>query len=198
MTKELIQHIFEPFFTTKGIGKGTGLGLAAVYSTITDHHGCITIFSEPGAGSIFKLYLPLSPEKKSAASTPDELLHGSGGVLLVDDEEIIREVDKTLLEELGYRVYLAEDGQEALDVYVREKDHISLVILDMLMPRMGGRETLLQLMEINPDIRVLVSSGFYQEGTVNELKKIGAIGFLQKPYIYQELCSAVANAISTP
>lgn len=197
MTKELIQHIFEPFFTTKGIGKGTGLGLAAVYSTITDHHGCIGIFSEPGVGSIFKLYLPLSPEKKSSVSTPDDLLHGSGGVLLVDDEEIIRDVDKTLLEELGYRVYLAENGQEALEVYRREKDHISLVILDMLMPKMGGKETLQRLMEINPDIRVLVSSGFYQEGTVNELKSIGAIGFLQKPYIYQELCTAVANAIGT-
>ncbi|MDD2732984.1 MAG: response regulator [Desulfuromonadaceae bacterium] len=195
MTKELIQRIFEPFFTTKGVGKGTGLGLAAVYSTITDHHGCISIISEPGIGSIFKLYLPLAPEKKNTVSATKELIRGSGGILLVDDEEIIRDVGKTLLEELGYRVYLAEDGQQALEVYARERDNISLIILDMLMPRMGGKETLLRLMEKYPDVRILISSGFHQGGTVDELKRIGAIGFLQKPYIYQELCTVVADSL---
>jgi len=195
MTKEIIQHVFEPFFTTKGIGKGTGLGLAAVYGTVTDHHGCINIYSEPGIGTSFKLYLPLSGEKKAEVTCREELIHGSGGVLLVDDEEILRDVGKALLEGLGYQVYLAEDGEQALETYAREKGSISLVILDMLMPRMGGKETLMRLMESYPDIRVLISSGFNQEGTVDELIKIGAKGFLQKPYLCQELCKAVAEAL---
>jgi signal transduction histidine kinase len=195
MTKEVIQHIFEPFFTTKEVGKGTGLGLAVVYGTITDHHGCITIYSEPGIGTVFKIYLPVSHEKKVEVATSEELIHGSGGVLLVDDEEIVRAVGEAILEDSGYRVYLAEDGEHALEVYAREKNNISLVILDMLMPRMGGKETLARLMEINPDIPVLISSGFHQEGTIDELEKLGARGFLQKPYHSHVLCKAVADAV---
>ena len=195
ITKENIQHVFEPFFTTKEVGKGTGLGLAAVYGTITDHLGCINIYSEPGIGTVFKIYLPLSGGKKTVAPSADELIRGSGGILLVDDEEILRDVGKSLLEELGYRVYLAEDGEQALEVYAQDKKDISLVILDMLMPRMGGKETLVRLMDEFPDIRVLISSGFHQERTVDELVKLGARGFLQKPYIKQELGKAVAEAL---
>ena len=196
MTKDIIRRAFEPFFTTKGIGKGTGLGLAAVYGTITDHSGCVTVYSEPGTGTVFKLYFPLSGNKKLPVSECEELVHGSGGILLVDDEEILREVGQTQLENLGYRVYLAENGEQALEVYAREKDNISLVILDMIMPGMGGRETLVRLRESYPDIRVLISSGFSQEETVNELESLGAKGFLQKPYIRQELCKAIAEAIN--
>ena len=195
ITEENIQHVFEPFFTTKEVGKGTGLGLAAVYGTITDHLGCINIYSEPGIGTVFKIYLPLSGGKKTVAPSADELIRGSGGILLVDDEEILRDVGKSLLEELGYRVYLAEDGEQALEVYARDKKDISLVILDMLMPRMGGKETLVRLMDEYPDIRVLISSGFHQERTVDDLVKLGARGFLQKPYIKQELGKAVAEAL---
>jgi PAS domain S-box-containing protein len=195
MTKEIIQHIFEPFFTTKGIGKGTGLGLAAVYSTVTDHQGCINVYSEPGFGTVFKLYLPLSCEQNTLTVCSEELTNGSGGVLLVDDEEILREVGTALLETLGYQVFLAEDGVQALEIYEQEKENISLVILDMLMPRMGGKETLQRLMEVYPDIRVLISSGFSQEGTVDELIKLGAKGFLQKPYLCQELGRVVAAAL---
>ncbi len=196
MTGEIIKHVFEPFFTTKEVGKGTGLGLAAVYGTITDHQGCINIFSEPGIGTIFKLYLPLSGDKVIEGTSSEELIRGSGGVLLVDDEEILRDVGQCILEDLGYRVYLAEDGEQALEVYAREKDHISLVILDMLMPRMSGKETLIKLIESYPDISVLILSGFHQEGTAHELEKLGAKGFLQKPYLRQELCKAVAEAMT--
>ncbi|MDD2309211.1 MAG: response regulator [Desulfuromonadaceae bacterium] len=195
MTTEIIQHVFEPFFTTKGVGKGTGLGLATVYGTVTDHQGCITVYSEPGIGTVFKLYLPLSCGENTPAVCSEELIHGSGGVLLVDDEEILREVGKALLEGLGYQVYLAEDGVQAMELYAREKGSVSLVILDMLMPRMGGKETLLLLMESYPDVRVLISSGFSQEGTVDELIKLGAKGFLQKPYLCQELGRTVAAAL---
>jgi len=195
ITKENIQHIFEPFFTTKEVGKGTGLGLAAVYGTVTDHHGCITISSEPGLGTVFKLYLPLSSEKNMEVTSCSELVRGTGGVLLVDDEEILRSVGKSLLEELGYRVYLAEDGEQALEVYGREREHISLVILDMVMPVMGGKEALVRLRERYPDIRILISSGFNQEGSVDELKRLGAQGFLNKPYLLNELSRAVAESI---
>ncbi len=195
MTKEILQHVFEPFFTTKEVGKGTGLGLAAVYGTITDHHGCISVTSEPGVGTIFKLYLPLSIGHKNDTASSEELTRGSGGILLVDDEEILRTIGEALLEDLGYRVYLAEDGEHALEVYAREKENISLVILDMVMPRMSGKETLIRLIESSPDIRILISSGFHQEGTADELERLGAKGFLRKPYLRQELYKAVSDAI---
>lgn len=193
--KEIINRVFEPFFTTKEVGKGTGLGLAAVYGTITDHHGSINIYSEPGLGTVFKLYLPLSGENIVEGAVKEELIHGSSGILLVDDEELIRDVGQSLLESMGYRVYLAEDGEQALKVYAREKQAISLVILDVVMPVMGGKETLIRLMESDPDVRVLISSGFHQEKTFNDLLKLGAKGILQKPYLRQELCKAVAEAI---
>ena len=194
-TNQSLTHSDRQGLCVRSCFSGTGLGLAAVYGTVTDHHGCISIFSEPGTGTVFKLYLPLSGDKRVDDSCAEELICGSDGILLVDDEEILRDVGKSLLEGLGYRVYLAEDGEHALEIYAREKEHISLVILDMLMPIMGGKETLLRLMERDPDIRVLILSGFNQEGTVDELEKLGARGFLQKPYLCQELSKAVAEAL---
>lgn len=195
MTKEIIAQVFEPFFTTKGVGKGTGLGLAAVYNMITDMHGCITVASEPGIGTIFKLYLPLSETKRAEAVSSEEPVHGTGGILFVDDEEIIRSVGKAILEELGYKVFLAEDGVQALELYAREKQNIVLVILDMVMPIMNGKEALLQLIKSYPEVRVLISSGFNQEGAVSDLLECGAKGFIQKPYSMPELCKAVVEAM---
>jgi len=195
MKKDMIHRIFEPFFTTKEVGKGTGLGLAGVYNMVTTHKGCISVYSEPGTGTVFKLYLPLTGRNNTDSTSPEELIHGSGGILFVDDEEIIRDVSQALLEELGYNVYLAQDGVQALEMYGRERNNISLIILDMLMPRMGGKETLAQLKDSYPEIPVLVSSGFHHAGTVDDLKKLGAKGFLQKPYLRQDLGKAVAEAI---
>jgi len=194
MTDEVLKHIFEPFYTTKEIGKGTGLGLASVYGTVKQHHGFIQVHSEPEVGTTFKLYFPLVGDGKCATSRDEDFVSGSGGILLVDDEEMIRSTGRMLLEELGYSVYLAEDGKMALEVYGRESDNISLVILDMIMPRMGGREALLQLMAKFPDARVLITSGFHQEGTKEELLHDGALGFIQKPFSKIELCRAVAMA----
>jgi CheY-like chemotaxis protein len=197
MTKEIVERVFEPFFTTKEVGKGTGLGMAAVYGTITDHHGSITIYSEPGVGSVFKIHLPLSLEKHVELCTEEELIHGSGGILLVDDEELIRVVGKDLLEKMGYRVYLADDGEQALEVYANEKNDISLVIMDMIMPKKGGKEALIALLEFDPSVRVLIASGFHQERIVDEIVSLGAVGFLQKPYHFVELSKSVSKAIST-
>jgi len=197
MKKDVLQRIFEPFFTTKEVGKGTGLGLAAVYGITTDHHGCITVQSEPGIGTIFKLYFPLSFQNKPEIESTEDIVRGSGGILLVDDEQIIRFVGQELLEDLGYRVYLAEDGEQALAVYARERENISLVILDLVMPVLGGKETLERLKKNYPDILVLISSGFHRDGAADELQKLGAKGFLKKPYLRQELYKAVAETLGT-
>jgi signal transduction histidine kinase/FixJ family two-component response regulator len=197
ISKENLPRVFEPFFTTKDVGKGTGLGLAAVYGTIKEHHGCINICSEPGIGTVFKLYLPVTGERKPEITHSEELIPGTGGVLLVDDEELLRNIGQAILEELGYRVFLACNGEQALEVYAREREHISLVILDVVMPVMDGKEALVKLKEKYPDIRVLIASGFNQIGTVDEFVTLGAKGFLKKPYYRQELCKAVAESIQT-
>jgi CheY-like chemotaxis protein len=195
MTKEVVEHIFEPFFTTKPVGKGTGLGLAAVYGTVRGHHGGLHVQSVPGAGSVFTIYLPMTGEGVSDPIGSREAVAGDGGILLVDDEEILRDVGRDLLEDLGYTVFLAEDGEHALEVFDRHRSDISLVLMDMIMPRMGGRETFLRLREQAPELKVLFCSGFSREGTNDELVGLGASGFIQKPYNRSELSRAVAEAL---
>jgi signal transduction histidine kinase/CheY-like chemotaxis protein len=194
ISKEIINRIFEPFFTTKPQGKGTGLGLAAVYGTIQDHQGSINVYSEPGNGTVFNVYLPVSSEYLSLV-VEDAAIQGSGGVLLVDDEPILLSVGQALLEELGYTVYLAEDGNQALKVYAQQQSHIQMVLLDMIMPGLNGRETLVQLRKLNPDVSVVFCSGFHREGTNDELLQLGAQGFIQKPFSRAALSRIVADLI---
>jgi len=196
MTSEIIEHIFEPFFTTKDQGKGTGLGLAAVYGTVSQHHGTINVYSEPGLGTVFKVYLPVSDETPVVASE-GEAVSRNGGILYVDDEAILLSTGQSLLEDLGYSVLLAENGMQAIEIYAREREHIQLILLDMIMPGLNGKETFLQLLEIDPDVRVLFCSGVHQEGTAEELIQLGAKGFIQKPYSRVALSRAVAKAIAT-
>ncbi|MFA7402737.1 MAG: response regulator [Pelobacteraceae bacterium] len=195
MTKEIMNHIFEPFFTTKVVGKGTGLGLAAVYGTVRSHQGEVSVQSNPGVGSVFRLYLPLIDEDSVPVVFNGETVTGSGGILLVDDEEILRDVGCDLLEELGYTVYLAENGEQALEVFSAHRNDISLVMLDMIMPKMGGKETFLRLREQDPSVKVLFCSGFNREGTGDELVGMGAGGFIQKPYNRSELSQAVVRVL---
>lgn len=195
MTKEVMEHIFEPFFTTKGVGKGTGLGLAAVYGAVRSHQGDVCVQSEPGVGSAFKIYLPMTesgivPPLVDAGAVP-----GKGGILLVDDEQILLEVGRELLEDLGYTVYLAENGERALEVFAAHRSDILLVMLDMNMPKMGGKESFLRLREQAPGLKVLFCSGFSRAGTGDELLAMGASGFIQKPYNRNELSRAVARAL---
>lgn len=193
--KEDLEHIFDPFFTTKEIGKGAGLGLAAVYSIVKEHRGSINVFSEPGTGTVFKLYLPLADEQQIGTISPHLTRNASGGVLLVDDEQLIRETGKALLEDHGFQVFLAEDGRQALEVYDREREHISLVIMDVVMPVMSGKDALKLLSSTYPDIKVLISSGFHQDENYDTFIKLGAVGFIRKPYRSQELFKAVDEAI---
>jgi len=195
MTKAVMGHIFEPFFTTKGIGKGTGLGLAAVYGTVRSHRGELYVQSEPGSGSVFKIYLPMVEQGIVPSPCHGGVVTGKGGVLLVDDEAILRDVGRDLLENLGYTVYLAENGVEAQEVFAAHRNDIVLVMLDIRMPKMGGKEAFLLLREQAPDLKVLFCSGFSREGTDAELLGLGASGFIQKPYNRNELSRAVAAVL---
>ncbi len=195
MTREVMEHIYEPFFTTKAVGKGTGLGLAAVYGTVRGHGGGLFVQSEPGAGSVFKIYLPMVEEGLVSSVGSGDAVAGDGGILLVDDEKILRDVGRDLLEDLGYTVFLADNGEHALEVFGTHRSEISLVMMDMIMPKMGGKEAFLRLRELAPELKVLFCSGFSREGTGDELVGLGASGFIQKPYNRGELSRAVVEAL---
>jgi two-component system cell cycle sensor histidine kinase/response regulator CckA len=189
-------RIFEPFFTTKEKGKGTGLGLAMVYGVIKNHGGFINVYSEAGEGSTFKIYLPLSgkPEVLECVSET-EMAGGHETILVVDDEEAIRQVAADILGSYGYRVRLANDGTEGVALFKREPGAIDMVLLDMVMPRQGGRETFLQLQKIDPTVRVLFSTGYSQNEKVNEIMALGIRGFIQKPYQVRDLLAKVRDVL---
>ncbi|MEI6208682.1 MAG: ATP-binding protein [Desulfuromonadales bacterium] len=195
--REIMSRIFEPFFTTKEQGKGTGLGLAAVYGTVRDHKGSINVFSETGHGTIFNVFLPLCTVKSATVEQGNGIVRGSGGILLIDDEEILRSVGGDLLGELGYTAYLAEDGLKGIELYARHRSSIVLVILDMLMPAMSGLDTFKLLQEIDPDVQVIFCSGFHNEGTDRQLKELGAKGFIQKPYSIGTLGRTLSEVIAS-
>lgn len=198
---EKIKHrIFEPFFTTKQNGKGTGLGLAVTYSIVKNHGGWINIYSEPGMGTEFKIYLPiLKEDDKIAADIKEipfkkELPKGTETILLVDDEQTIREIGSSLLLSLGYKVITASDGLEALDIYKQRASDISIVILDKVMPKMNGIEVFHRLREFDPDVKVIISSG-YAADEEESLKEVYITGFLNKPYTTTELAVFVREAL---
>ena len=179
------QRIFEPFFTTKEtkkMGKGTGLGLASVYGIIKNHNGIIDVYSKENEGTTFTIYLPASEKKIIKEELKGKILDGSETVLLVDDEDVIIEVSLEILNALGYQVLTARSGKEAIEVYKKNKDKIELVILDMIMPDMGGGETYDRIKEINPDIKVLLLSEYSTNGQAQEILDRGCDGFIQKPF----------------
>ncbi len=196
MDDSVKQRIFEPFFTTKEKGKGTGLGLSMVYGVVKNHGGFINVYSEAGEGATFKVYLPLSgkPEVLESASEM-ELAGGHEAILVIDDEEAIRELAADILESYGYRVHLAVDGEEGAAVFRKEASRFDLVILDMVMPKQGGRETFLELKKVDPAVRVLFSTGYSQNEKVNEILALGVKGFIQKPYQLKELLAKVRDIL---
>lgn len=199
MDEEVKKHIFEPFFTTKGIGKGTGMGLAMVYGVVKNHNGFITVDSELGKGSIFTIYLPASEmkteEKMEEIRTP---VAGTGTILIVDDEEAIRNLLSDTLSGLGYNTIEASNGKEAINFYLSNKDTIDLVILDLIMPVMGGEETLIRLREINPDVKVLIATGYGVSETLKDiLRDRGIKGFINKPFNIAEISEMIKTVLST-
>jgi len=183
MDRKTQERIFEPFFTTKEMGHGTGLGLASAYGIIKGHNGYIECDSKKGHGTTFRIYLPSSEKKsKKVFKTDEELIKGTETVLLADDEKEVREIGREILEAMGYRVLIARDGKEAISVYERNQDKIDIVILDLIMPKLGGGDVYDKIKEINPDVKVLLSSGYSIDGKAKEILDRGCNGFIQKPY----------------
>jgi PAS domain S-box-containing protein len=193
-------HIFEPFFTTKGPGKGTGLGLAMVFGIVQQHHGWIECHSVPGRGTRFDIYLPCyrGPAAPSVAlAQHGKLRGGNESILLVDDEALVRNIGRTILESVGYTVLLADDGEQAIDLYQRNEAPVHLIILDLTMPRMSGRDAMRRLLAINPEARILFASGYSAEH-LSEEDHEHIYGFVNKPYRPDDLILAVRAALDRP
>jgi CheY-like chemotaxis protein len=192
MDEKTCERIFDPFFTTKEMGRGTGLGLATVYGIIKGHKGMINVYSEPGQGTTFNVYLPASDkEVVKGRTTTGTAARGTETILVVDDEKMVLEVSRELLEFMGYRVYAVGSGQEAIAVYMEKRNEIDLVILDMIMPGISGGETFDRLKEINPDIKVVLSSGYSINGQAQEIMAKGCNAFIQKPFHLEKLSQIV-------
>jgi CheY-like chemotaxis protein len=196
MDRKTVGRVFDPFFTTKGIGRGTGLGLASAYGIVKAHGGYLDVESEPGKGTTFEVYLPATEkEVQEVVKTAAEVIKGTGTVLLVDDEQPVLEVGKELLEVMGYHVLAAIDGGEAVEIYEKNQDRLDIVILDMVMPGMGGGEVYDRLKEINPNVKVLLASGFAIDGEASTILERGCDAFIQKPFNMKELSEKINEIV---
>jgi len=186
---QTLEHIFEPFFSTKDEGKGSGLGLAMVREIVSRHAGFMRVKSEAGVGSQFSVYLPALPHQlvNQGKKKPVRVERGSGEVLVVDDEPMVLAFVQKALKRLGYRVLTADNGKEACRVFAPRAGEIDCVLLDMVMPEMGGLETLHKLRGINPRIRIIVSSGYDPDAETRKLVESGAVALLRKPYSLETL-----------
>jgi len=197
MDEKTKQRIFEPFFTTKGMGRGTGLGLASAYGIVKNHGGFINVYSEKGKGTTFTIYLPATGKelKEEKRGLSEELLRGTETVLLVDDEDAIINVVEKALNMLGYRVLIARGGEEAAEIYRKNQQEIALVILDMIMPGIGGGKAYDLLKEINPHVRAILSSGYSFNGEAAHIIARGCEGFIQKPFGIKELSKKIREIL---
>jgi len=195
MPQKIIDQIFEPFFTTKSEGKGTGLGLSMVYGIIKNHNGYIDVKSTLGKGSTFSVFFPESKHKIKTEIPESKIKNGNETILVVDDEDNVRDLMKTHLEYLGYTVFLACDGKEAIVKYKKNVTKIDMVLLDIIMPNMDGLETMKKLKKINPKVKVLIMSGYSKSGKTSENLKKDSLGFLQKPFTLQKLSKLVNDSL---
>jgi CheY-like chemotaxis protein len=203
MDEETQAHIFEPFYTTKEVGRGTGLGLSMVYGIVKQHDGHINVYSEKGNGTTFKIYLPVverADDEKAIAVQPP-LLGGTETILVAEDEEVLRNLARDILEELGYAVLLAPNGEEAVEMYGKNRDQIDLLLLDVVMPRMGGWEAYERIRELDPDVPLILMTGYSAETAQSRFVKqselmetLGAT-VVQKPYSVEGLGRKVREVL---
>ena len=194
---ETIQHkIFDPFFTTKEVNRGTGLGLSLAYGIIKSHGGIINVQSKKGEGATFNIFLPASEKKLIKKETfKKKVLRGAETVLFVDDEDMIINVGRDIIGKLGYKVLIAKSGKEAIKIYKKCRKKIDIVIMDIIMPEMGGGELYDKLKEINPDVKVLLSSGYDIKGLASKILSRGCNGFIQKPYEIKDLSQKIREIL---
>ncbi len=193
----LKEKVFEPFFSTKTAEKGTGMGLAMVYGIVKNHGGFVLLEDREGGGAVFKIFLPLLQQEEALLQPMDlkRPVKGIGTILVVDDHDIIREVADKMLTSLGYKVLTAEDGVEAVKKYQEFSEQIDLILMDLVMPRMGARECYHRIRQLNPQIKVIVSTGYGKNNLVQELLDSGVIDFIQKPYRLHELSEVVDRSM---
>jgi two-component system, cell cycle sensor histidine kinase and response regulator CckA len=196
MEQKTMARIFEPFFTTKEMGRGSGLGLASAYGIVKGHGGYIDVESEQGCGSVFNIYLPVpeAPIRKNSANS-EAIEKGNETVLLVDDEAVILDVGSQLLEKLGYTVIKAKGGKEAIRKYRENKQQIDMIILDMVMPDVGGSEVYENIKKIDPEAKILLSSGYSINGQAMEIMNKGCNGFIQKPFNIKDLSKKIREVL---
>ena len=197
MDAETLERIFEPFFTTKGVGKGTGLGLATVYGIVRQHEGMVNVYSEPGQGTTFKVYLPLSERPAKAVGT---LVQGKAGgghetILLAEDDEKVRKLARRILEGAGYTVLAANDGEEAVALFEAHRAEIALLFLDVVMPNLGGKQAMERILEIRPGIPVLFSSGYSENAVHTDFVLHAGLKLISKPYAPELLLRTVREML---
>jgi two-component system cell cycle sensor histidine kinase/response regulator CckA len=197
MDEKTLKRVFDPFFTTKEKESGTGLGLASAYGIIKNHDGIIMAESAGGQGAAFHIYLPASDKPVVDEDQDDQnILKGSGTILLVDDEKMIIDVGSQVLKKMGYEILTACHGKEAIEIYRQNSQKIVIVVLDLIMPEMGGGETYDRLKELDPDVKVLLSSGYSLDGQATEILNRGCDGFIQKPFSLKDLSQKLRQIIA--
>jgi CheY-like chemotaxis protein len=200
MIPDTLNRIFDPFFSTKFTGRG--LGLAAVMGIVRAHNGLIRIRTEPGQGTSFRVLFPPVPGRARQEEEPSSVRsgwRGSGTILVVDDEEGVREVAERMLQEIGYCTIAAQDGRQALDLLEHTEDEITGILLDLSMPHMGGQETLLRLRATHPDLPVVMMSGYTEEVVAEQLRESSPnTSFLQKPFVAEDLVTAFRHFAEAP
>jgi CheY-like chemotaxis protein len=199
MDAATLDRIFDPFFTTKEVGKGTGLGLSTVYGVVKQHGGFINVYSEPGCGSCFRVYLPLGqvaaePKPKPVVDAP--VVGGDETILMAEDHEGLREIARQTLSQLGYRVLVAVDGEEAVEMFRLHHAKIDLVLLDVVLPKLGGPEAYSRMSKLKPGLPVLFTTGYSPDTSMLRSVQQRELPLLQKPYTPQELARRVREAFA--
>jgi CheY-like chemotaxis protein len=197
MDQKTMVRIFEPFFTTKELGRGSGLGLASAYGIIKGHGGYIDVESKKGQGATFNIYFPASEKSiRKTSEISERIMKGNETILLVDDEALVIDVGVQLLGKLGYTVIEAKSGRDAIRIFKEQNHTIDMLILDMVMPNMGGGEVFDQIKRIDPKVKVLLSSGYSVNGQATEILKRGCEGFIQKPFNMEDLSKKIREVLN--